>query len=226
MHNVLILRGEGRYADPWHDFAATSGRVADLAREEGLGVRVSGAVEEELASLEDVDLLVLMVGNPTRHGLESSTFAAAQEGFEAYARGGGSIWSHHVSATSFPHMPAWERVIGGRWVGGVSMHPEIGQAAIEVPDTGHSITRGLGDFTVWDERYTHLRISDAVRPLAFHEHEGVRHPVLWTHRPGPARVVYDALGHDIRSFDSPERQILLQRSLGWLLDGDATGMTA
>ena len=155
--------------------------------------------------------------------ITSAALGAGRVAATMRARDGGSIWSHHVSATSFPHMPAWERVIGGRWVGGVSMHPEIGEALIEVPDAGHPITRGLGDFTVWDERYTHLRVSDAIHPLAFHEHEGVRHPVLWTHRSGPARVVYDALGHDVRSFDSPKRQLILRRSLGWLLDGDAIG---
>ena len=32
-----------------------------------------------------------------------------------------------------------------------------------------------------------------------------------------ARVVYDALGHDTRSFASPEHRLLLQRAAGWLL---------
>ncbi|AKV86561.1 hypothetical protein AKG07_09945 [Microbacterium sp. CGR1] len=218
MKTVLVLRGEGRYSDPWHDFAATSSRIAKIAEQSGARVRISGDVESELSRLDDVDLLVFDVGNPTRHGLESSTFGAARAGFVDYVRSGRPVWSHHVSATSFPHMPEWEEVVGGRWVAGTSMHPEIGEAFVEVPPSDHPITRGLQDFTVWDERYTSLRVSPNVQALAFHEHAGEMHPLLWAHEYGATRVVYDALGHDETSFDSPVRSEILRRSLAWLTE--------
>ena len=31
--NVVVVSGSGRYADPWHPLAETSGRVADILRE-------------------------------------------------------------------------------------------------------------------------------------------------------------------------------------------------
>ena len=51
----------------------------------------------------------------------------------------------------------------------------------------HPITEGVAEFEVLDERYTDLR------------------------------VVYDALGHDPRSYDSVGRCELLRREVVWLL---------
>ena len=43
---VRVISGAGRYSDPWHDFPATSARIAEIAgvaRYRGLvGVRCSG----------------------------------------------------------------------------------------------------------------------------------------------------------------------------------------
>jgi hypothetical protein len=41
--------------------------------------------------------------------------------------------------------------------------------------------------------------------------------VVWI-APGPARVVYDGLGHDVRSYDSASRGELFRREVRWLLE--------
>ncbi|QEO14441.1 ThuA domain-containing protein [Agromyces intestinalis] len=216
---IRILSGAGRYDDPWHDFGATTAEVAAVLRERsGAGVEIRTDVEEAMADLDGVELLVVNVGNPTRHGLDSSTFAAAEAGFERYLARDAPVWALHVAAASFPGMPAWERALGGRWVGGASMHPPIGDARVLVPESDHPIVAGLGDFTVWDERYTHLRVADAVRPLAFHRHEGAEHPLLWTLEDGRRRAAYDALGHTVESYRHPSRREILDRTLDWLVN--------
>ena len=40
--------------------------------------------------------------------------------------------------------------------------------------------------------------------------------VVWV-APGPGRVLYDALGHDLRSYDSSSRLTLFRREVRWLL---------
>ena len=52
--------------------------------------------------------------------------------------------------------------------------------------------------------------------LVVADHDGTAHPVVWV-APGPGRIVYDALGHDVRSYDSPSRVDLLRREVRWLL---------
>jgi type 1 glutamine amidotransferase len=97
------------------------------------------------------------------------------------------------------------------------MHPDLGDASIEVDTDAHPIVAGVADFEVHDERYSWMRTSPEVRGLAWHEHDGARHPLLWTHHYGGARVVYDALGHDERSYRSAPRRTLVSRAALWLL---------
>jgi uncharacterized protein len=123
----------------------------------------------------------------------------------------------HVSSTSLGWVPEWESILGGIWVPGTTMHPDLGDASIEVDTDTHPIVAGVADFEVHDERYSWMRVSPEVSGLAWHEHDGGRHPLLWTHEYGSARVVYDALGHDERSYLSAPRRTLVSRSARWLL---------
>ncbi len=90
-------------------------------------------------------------------------------------------------------------------------------ARIEVDTDAHPVVNGIVDFEVHDERYSWLRVAPQVRGLAWHEHDGVRHPLLWTHHYGGALVVYDALGHDERSYQSAARRSLVSRAARWLV---------
>ena len=58
--------------------------------------------------------------------------------------------------------------------------------------------------------------------LLHHEHEGTEQPLVWAVEQDGARTVYDALGHDVRSFASPGRTDLLQREVRWLLEQPRT----
>jgi type 1 glutamine amidotransferase len=212
---TLILSGAGRYADPWHPFPQTSARVRDVLDGLGHQTQVSEDVETRLADLSGVDLLVVNVGCPDDPA--SAGLAAARDGLLAFMQRGGRLLSLHVSATSFPTMPEWEGVVGGRWVRGQTMHPPIGPAQIRIRPEKHPVTAGLSDFELTDERYSYLRTSADISVLADHDHDGRRHPLVWTRETGTSRVVYDALGHDTRSYDSPERCRLLANEASWLV---------
>ena len=69
---------------------------------------------------------------------------------------------------------------------------------MEVTDGDHPITAGLEAFTLHDERYCHLDRYPGSRVLLHHEHEGGTQPLVWVTEDAGARVVYDALGHDVR----------------------------
>ena len=46
----------------------------------------------------------------------------------------------------------------------------------------------------------------------------IEHPLIWAYRGPASRVVYDALGHDVRSYDSEQHRTLVPKAVGWLLD--------
>lgn len=210
---VAVVSGSGRYVDPWHPFADTSAAVARILAEAGLEVAVDDDVDRRLADLTQTDLLVLNIG---RQQEPSEADAAVRAGLLAYVEAGKPILALHVAATSLGSVPEWESILGGIWVRGTTFHPKYGPSHIEITDAEHPITAGLRDFDIVDERYTSMRVDPGLRVLARHTYEGAAHPLLWAHRAGAANVVYDALGHDLASYDSAEHQELLRRSALWL----------
>lgn len=213
---ALILSGAGRYADPWHPFPETSARVADLLRFHGFDVETTTDVDAALAALdENVDLLVANVGDPSLNGPEPPAASAARSGLLGYLSRGRPVLSLHLS--TFPGIGEWESLLGGRWIQGTSMHPPIGPAHIRVYPERHAIVATSTDFDLYDERYSFLRLAPDVVALAAHHHEGTEHPLLWARERNGVRAVYDALGHDTRSYDSPAHRALLERAVRWLV---------
>jgi type 1 glutamine amidotransferase len=209
---AVIFAGGGDYTDPWHPFGETAARLGAVLEWEGLSVAIVDAVEALGVKMRDAELLVLNAGS----GDETNPLDAELLGLvEAHLASGRPLLAVHAAASLFPELAAWERLLGGRWVRGLSWHPPLGEAHLELAP--HPITTGLEGVTVVDERYTELRLAPAVTVLAWHEEGGARHPLAWTHEAHGVRVVYDALGHDARSYDSADRRELLAREVRWLL---------
>ncbi|MDQ0895178.1 ThuA domain-containing protein [Agromyces ramosus] len=230
MHDAIILSGTGRYADPWHPFADTSEALADLVRDAGFTVRIADDPDAALASLDDAArLIVVNAGDPLGPNAnagagadgdrpvppEASVIAAGDAALDAAIDRGIGILAVHAAASSLRDHTTFGRALGGRWLRDVSWHPPIGEAHVHVVGN-HAIVEGLDDFTVFDERYTGLRLLDVVEPIAEHTEGGVRHPLVWAREFGRSRLVYDALGHDTRSYESAGHRELLARALDWL----------
>lgn len=225
---ALIVVGSGRYADPWHPFARNAVIVEQILADAGIETRVATDVDRALSDLGDADLLVVLAGDPWRdesdhadgspHAADIGAPAESIAGLSAALDRGIGVLAFHSAAATLRDYPAWAGALGGVWLPGISMHPDIGQAQVFVHPDRHPIVDGLADFELFDERYSRLqRTRDDVAILAEHEHDGVRHPVLWAREDGGSRIVYDALGHDERSFESPEHRELVRRSALWAL---------
>lgn len=215
MPRGLVVSGAGRYADPWHPFAQTSAAIAAVLASRGLDVRVSADVDGALADLDGVELLAVNIGAPDT--ADAAADAAVRAGLLQYLERGAALLVLHVSVTSLPAVPEWESIVGGTWLRGTTMHPDLDLAHVQVHPLAHPIVEGTADFDLEDERYTFLRTAPDVVPLLSHDHEGREYPLLWARRFGEARVVYDALGHDIRSFRSAEHRRVLGNAVDWLL---------
>lgn len=219
---AIILSGSGRYADPWHPYPDTTERLAAIVGEAGFDVEVRDDVDAALATLgDDVRLLVVNAGDPDSP-LPDGVDAAASDGaavddtaLAAAVDRGIGILAVHSAASSLRDHPTFHRALGGRWEDDVSWHPPFGEARVHLIGN-HPIREGLEDFTLEDERYTGLRLHDVIEPIAEHEEGGFRYPLVWAREFGRSRLVYDALGHDTRSYDSAEHRALLARALDWL----------
>ena len=216
MTETLIISGAGDYADPWHPFAETSARLAEVIGSLGHRVEVSETVEESLCALDAARrLVVINIGNPTTPR-PISTMIEIQEALLAHLDGGGGLLGMHVSATSFTTMPRWPEILGGHWVRGTTMHPPLDLARIRLHAGVHPVAGDDTELEVLDERYSYLDVRDDVVVLGDHEHDGLIHPMIWAREHGAGRVVYDGLGHDPRSYDSPAHRDFLGRAASWL----------
>jgi len=216
---VTVLSGHGRYEDSWHDFPATSGRIADTLTDADLDVTVVGTWPRTLTNLGDPDLLVVNSGcglpNATR---DDEAWTSGWDGLRAYLATGRPVIGIHTACNTFHDVPEWLDRLGGAWVDG-SMHPPISRADISIAAPDHPVTAGFGSgFALWDERYSLLDLrADDAAILATHDLDGVAQPVVWVRDTAAGRTVYDALGHGLESYDSPERRSLLQGEARWAL---------
>ena len=219
---ALLLSGVGRYADPWHPFTETSAALAGLLREARFGVEIADDVDTALAGLlagaDLPDLLVVNVGLP-RDDRPSPGTPEASAGLRRWLQEGRPLLVSHVSSTSFLDSPEWEVALGGRWIRGMSMHPEYGPAGIHVHRDSGPLVEGLADFELPDERYSYLATAPSITIHATHTHEDLEHPVMWSLDRRPGRTFYDALGHDAASYQSPEHREILLRAITWLTAG-------
>ena len=217
---ALVLVGRGRYQDPWHDDAATGHRVAVALAEHGLTPEVRGTTPAALDDADDVVALVVMAGSGRRDADwdgDDAAWAPFHARLATLVVAGLPMLGLHQAANTFTDAHTWTALLGGRWIPEVSMHPPIGPAVFRpVPGVRHPVVDGLAPVEAFDERYCLLRPEPGSRVLLTTEHDGVEHPVVWESAGAP-RVLYDGLGHDTRSYDSPARRDLLRREIGWLL---------
>lgn len=217
--DVAILSGQGRYADPWHDFTGTSTRIAEILGGSGLTVRVCGSDSDEPVAAR---LLVVNSGGgaDAMPGELDSVSARWRDAVLEHALAGGPVLAVHAATNTFYDEPRWPAVLGGRWVPGTSMHPPGGPATVQVVGGEHPITAGMpAEIDIVDERYSYLEIGAGIVPLVTQVHDDLVHPIVWTRtgEPGaPVRVVVDTLGHDVPAYGEV-RADLLRREVTWLL---------
>lgn len=222
MTRAIILAGADRYEGRWHDHAATAQRIAGILAEIGIAAEIRGTRPRVFGELADADLVIANTA-ASAQATDDWSDADWEPGWAAlrdYVGRGGPLLALHLAASSFREIPEWRQWIGGEWVNGTSMHPPISEATVTVRTDAHPIVSGFGDFQVFDEMYSYLELEPGNTILAEHRYEERIHPLAWAREHASGRAVYDGLGHDVRSYDSPERVRLLQREVEWLTGED------
>lgn len=219
---TIILTGSDRYASRWHDHAANAQRIAGILGEVGIDAQLRATHPRTFQELSGVDLLVVEAGRGavSPDDATDDEWSAAHTQLADYVSRGGALLVLHNGIGAFSDLPAWSNWIGGSWVAGVSMHPPIAVTTITPREIEHPIIDGLGPITVHDELYCHLGRADDNVVLAHHRYDDQKQPLVWTREHATGRVVVDAFGHDVRSYESPSRIRLLKREALWALGTD------
>jgi uncharacterized protein len=148
----------------------------------------------------------------TSGGLSS---AAQQEALAAAVAGGKGLVAIHCSNVLGPDDQPMYRLLGNRYLSHGPGHHE-GTFTVEIAGD-HPVTAGVGDFTLFDEYYEFEFADDDVDVLATRrrDQDGAIIPVMYARTVGAGRVVYLALGHDMRAWGQPPFRTLVRQALLW-----------
>ncbi len=219
--NLLL---SGGFSHPFHE---TTPALASLLGEVGVRSTITEDLEAGIAALAGGGFGMVTV-NVLRWRMEAERYAphraawgyslprASRAALREFVEEGGALLAIHTAAVSFDDWPEWRELVGGVWDWSRSAHPPLGAMRVEVPPSDHPIVAGLGDFDIVDEAYGFLDLVPDVEPLALSSHGGADHPLLWARRFGRGRVLYDALGHDARSYAHPTHAEIVRRAARWL----------
>lgn len=222
--NVIVSGGVA------HPFEATSAQLQDLLGEAGVTSTITDDVDAALAALPQTrpDLVTL---NMLRWRMDVERYShlrdeyaislseGARAGLSGYVREGGALLALHGATICFDDWDEWQDILGAAWDWDTSFHPPVDRIEVEVVDREHELVAGLETFVVVDEAYGFLSQEPDLRPLLATSHSGRSHPLLWERDVGRGRVVYDALGHDERSFAHPTHREILRRAARFLVEG-------
>ena len=156
---------------------------------------------------------------------------AQMQGLKDYVSGGGGFVCIHIATCVAAAWPEYHEITGGGWISGTSYHPPYGEFTVNVSQAGHPGAAGIADFSTNDELYMNLAIKDGNNVFITGTAEdgtwpwgpdrnpthmpGGTYPLGWTRQYGDGNVFVLLLGHDGRSFETPEFQKLVLNGVDW-----------
>jgi len=231
MGAVVVLAGGVPHA---HDFLAIGDSIAELIRRDDRHADVVEVVDhpDHLVELlaNGTDVLVVdalfwrMVGDaygPWRERWAYSPPEVTRDAITEFVGNGGGLVALHTTAICFDDWPEWGDIVGGSWRWGVSSHPPFGAVEARVV-ADHPVIAGVGaTFALHDEVYGDLFVRPEVDVLAVAKRtaDDADQPVLWAHRYGRGRVVYNGFGHDVASIEHPVNAQILTQAINWVRGG-------
>ena len=225
---LLVLSG-GRH--PYHESTPILG---DFLSKAGHDVTITEdpSVLANAASMNGYDALVF---NTRRENLpdfgDLALSTAEQDGLKQFISSGKGFVCLHISTCLPKTWPGYHEITGGGWVTGTSFHPPYGDFTVTVSAPGHPGVRGVSDFKTTDELYMGLALgqgndvfltgdaSEGTHPWGPERKPmhmpGGTFPLGWTRTYGNGKVFVLLLGHDGRSFQTPEFQKMVLNGVDW-----------
>ena len=204
-----------------HEPQQTVERFAPFLKESGFEVRVEDNMDV-YTDAEYMNSLSLVVPIWTMGTIEKEQ----EQGLLAAVKSGvGLAGWHGGTGDAFRNNTEYQWMVGGQWVS----HPgNIIDYTVQITDSDHEITKGIGEFAMKSEQY-YMHTDPGNNVLATTtfsgEHGGADWikdtvmPVLWTRMWGQGRVFYSALGHVNSDFEVPEAAETVKRGMLWAARG-------
>jgi len=155
-----------------------------------------------------------------------------QKDFAECIKAGKPLVALHHSICAYDGWEEYWRIIGGKYFHARTMwdgrEQQPGSYIHDLKFTAnispgkHPVTRGVGDFELFDETYKGYWVDSSVKPLITTA-EPTSTPVIgWTKKYGKARVVVLQPGHDSPTFRNPNYRQLLKQAIMYVAGSHKT----
>lgn len=225
---LLVMTG-GRH--PYEESTPVLERFLKSAGHD-VTVQEDASILSRSADMNGFDALVF---NTRRENLpdfaDMSLSKGEQDGMKDFIRSGKGFVCIHISGCLPAQWSEFHDITGGGWVTGTSFHPPYGQFTVNVSQASHAGVAGVSDFSTNDELYMGLAIKGGNDVFLTGTSESGTHPwgadrapkempegtfpLGWTRTYGDGKVFVLLLGHDGRSFETPEFQKIVLNGVDW-----------
>ena len=188
-----------------------------------------------LANAPDLNSYDALVFNTRRENIpdfgEWALSSSEQNGMKDFISSGKGFVCLHISTCLPGGWPEYHDITGGGWISGTSFHPPYGRFTVNISNSGHPGVNGVAEFNTDDELYMGLAITEGNDVFLTGHTENGTHPwgpdrapkdmpggtfpLGWTRRYGQGKVFTLLLGHDGKSFESPEFQQIVLNGVNW-----------
>jgi len=127
-----------------------------------------------------------------------------------FVKGGKALVGVHSSAVD-KQSPDYIKLLGGKYIG----HSDEAESSVRIIDSDHPITKGIENFSIYDEIYKVDYEPGTFRVLIESDVAGTAYPVCWIKEYGRGKVVFLSLGHGKRAFENKSFQELVIRMIKW-----------
>jgi len=210
---MVVVNGD----DTHHDLLTAATVFQQLGIEAGFATRKAAGMHRFVdARQETADASVFLFY--TSGGLFSTEQQRALAASVAGGKGvvalhGANIMGWDGDGLDEKDRPLFD-LIGNRYLSHGPGHHE-GRHLIEIV-ADHPVTAGVESFELFDEYYEFELADENITVLAQrHRADGVVIPVMYAREVGAGRVVYLALGHDLRAWGEPSFRQLVKQALTW-----------
>ena len=134
-----------------------------------------------------------------------------EKGLCDFIQNGGGYVGIHSASDSFKNADRYWEMLGGRFAGHGG-----GKFTVYIYDRDHPITKGMRDFEIQDETYSHNYHRNAqMRSLTRMNRGKERQSMSWVSSYGKGRVFYTGNGHGREAWTNPHFQRLVVRAAYW-----------
>ncbi len=209
---VLLVTGIDYPGHPWQE---TAPAVKKLLQEGGrLTVNtIEDAALLDSAALATYDTVVLHFMN-----WESpSPGPAARQNLQEFVKNGGGLVLLHFACGAWQDWPEFKDLAGRAWDPKLRGHDPRGPFQVDIADSQHPITAGMGAFETDDELYTCLAGERPIHVVAkaTSKVDKKDYPMAFVFEYGKGRVFHTVLGHDLKAVTNSKVPELFRRGTLW-----------